>query len=185
MNSPNPLNCVFNEFSRHRQWLHFYAALIVTTAFAVGCTSGKPVSTIFNGLVTKVHDGDSIHVTPPGEKRVIIRLGGIDAPEIKQQDGIKSRDFLRKLILNKRVTARCDKVDRYNRQVCVVLINDINTNLEMLKNGHAWYYERFKNEQSRIDQYNYRKAAKKARKEKLGLWQNSSAIAPWNFRALK
>lgn len=150
-----------------------------------GCFNGNPVTNTFTGTVTKVHDGDSIHVTPAGEKRVIIRLAAIDAPEIKQTHGIQSRDHLRRLILNKDVTARCNKLDKYKRQVCVVTYNGQDTNLNMLASGNAWYYERFKDEQSRHDQTSYRKAADTARKRRLGLWQDSTVIPPWEFRDLQ
>lgn len=148
-----------------------------------GGAGGRPVSAVFNGKVTKVHDGDSVHITPTGKKRVIIRLAAIDAPEIKQSHGINSRDYLRNMIMNKQVTARCNKVDKYQRQVCVVLNNGTDTNLEMLKAGQAWYYERFRDEQPRNEQRSYRKAASNAKKRQAGLWRDGTAIPPWEFRA--
>jgi len=158
---------------------------LVAGLFLTGCFGGGglPVKNVFDGRVTKVHDGDSIHVTPPGKKRVVIRLAAIDAPEIKQSHGIQSRDYLRRMVLNKQVTARCNKVDKYQRQVCVVLKDGTDTNLEMLKAGGAWYYERFKDEQTNTDQRAYRSAAATAQKRQLGLWQNPAAIAPWEYRA--
>ena len=164
---------------------YLLAVLILSGAFTAGCDSGDPVNAVFTGTVTKVHDGDSIHVTPPGKKHVIIRLAAIDAPEIKQKHGIQSRDSLRALIMGKQVTAECNKLDKYNRQVCVVLIDGTDANLQMLKTGQAWYYERFKDEQSTSDQRAYRNASSRATKQKLGLWQDGATIAPWDFRALK
>lgn len=148
-----------------------------------GCFSSKPVSFVHKGIVTKVHDGDSIHLTPAGEKRVIIRLAAIDAPEISQQHGIESRDYLRTLIMNRQVSAQCNKRDKYQRHVCVVFINGEDANLAMLKAGQAWYYERFRNEQSAKDQRTYRRASDRARKNSLGLWSSSVAIPPWEYRA--
>lgn len=159
--------------------------LIVMLCSVTGCYSGGPVNHIVSGVVTKVHDGDSIHITPSGEKRVVIRLAAIDAPEIKQTHGIQSRDHLRRLILSKQVTAKCNKLDKYQRQVCVVIHDGKDINLKMLEAGQAWYYESFKNEQSRSDQIAYRKAARSANKNKLGLWQDTKAIPPWEYRALQ
>ncbi len=162
-----------------------YLSLLAFAAFIYGCYSGKPVTHTFDGRVTKVHDGDSIHLTPSGEKRVIIRLAAIDAPEIDQAGGVRSRDHLRQLIMRQQVSASCNKLDKYKRQVCVITHNNEDVNLTMLKSGNAWYYERFREEQSRTDQNSYSKAAESARKNRLGLWQNPGAIPPWEFRALK
>lgn len=129
-----------------------------------------------------MHDGDSIHITPAGSKRVIIRLAAIDAPEIKQKHGLESRDYLRSLLLNKSASAHCNKTDKYQRQVCVVIRDDRDINIEMLSAGQAWYYTRFKDEQTRKNQRAYRKAEALARKRKLGLWQYES-MAPWAFRS--
>ena len=99
--------------------------------------SNPPITDTFTGTVTKVHDGDSIHITQEGEKRVIIRLAGIDAPEIKQPFGIASRDKLRSMVLNRTANAKCHKTDRYQRQVCVVYFDGENVNLQMVRAGMA------------------------------------------------
>lgn len=176
------------------------ASLLLATLFVTGCLGsgsgnkipestaigdeGLAINAIYKGIVTKVHDGDSIHITPPGKKRIIIRLAAIDAPEIDQSHGIESRDYLRSRILNKRVSAHCNKVDKYRRQVCVVWHNKKDTNLAMLATGNAWYYERFRKEQSRSNQRAYSKAAAAAKKAGLGLWKDSKPVAPWDFRNL-
>ena len=165
---------------------HIFIGLICI--FPFGCfgpdSNGLNVKLVVKGTVTKVHDGDSIHITPVGKKRVIIRLAAIDAPEVRQSHGIASRNYLRELIMNRQVTAQCNKVDNYKRQICVVLKDIQDINLEMLEAGNAWYYEKFKKEQSSRNQRKYQKAVKAARKKKLGLWADNTAIAPWDFRAL-
>ena len=56
----------------------------------------------YMGLVTRVIDGDSIEVK---QKNTInkIRLSYIDAPEIRQSYGEKSKAYLKKILLNKKV----------------------------------------------------------------------------------
>ena len=56
----------------------------------------------YEGLVVKVTDGDSVKIKV-GEISNTIRLLYIDAPEIKQDYGIKSKDFLENLLLNKKI----------------------------------------------------------------------------------
>ena len=151
----------------------------------LSCSNTTPgrTATSFTGTVTKVHDGDSIHITPLGQKRVIIRLAGIDAPELKQPFGIASRDLLRSMILNRQAEARCHKKDRYERQVCVVYFEGTDVNLQIVRAGLAWHYREYQHEQSRRDRRAYAKAEKRARRERVAIWSQKST-APWEFRKL-
>lgn len=151
--------------------------LLVTSLF--GCNQQPLYKYI--GIVTKVHDGDSIHITPSGQKRVIIRLAGIDAPELKQSFGIASRDKLRSMILNQPAEARCHKTDRYKRHVCVVYFNGQDINLQMTKSGMAWHYKDYQNEQSQFQRWAYALAESTARAGDRGLWSGDS-VAPWVYR---
>ncbi len=165
-------------------FVHIFIGM--TLILLAGCTdnNGLKVNLIVSGEVTKVHDGDSIHITPQGKRRTIVRLAAIDAPEINQTHGVDSRNHLRSMILQKQVTAHCNKVDKYKRQICVVLKDNRDVNLEMLKTGNAWYYEKFREEQNRKDQRIYRKAEENARKKRRGIWIEATAIPPWEFRDL-
>lgn len=54
--------------------------------------SGLTYAELFTGIVSSVYDGDTITVqTDAGVKKV--RLGGIDAPKLKQPFGNESRDL--------------------------------------------------------------------------------------------
>lgn len=66
------------------------------------------LSFAFSGQVIKVADGDTITVLKNGEK-VRVRFYGIDAPEKKQEYGIKSLDVLKK---NDRWKNSCDRCKR-------------------------------------------------------------------------
>ena len=145
------------------------------------CSSNPAKGQLIVGTVTKVHDGDSIHITPSGSKRVVIRLAGIDAPEIKQTFGIQSRDKLRSIILNKTAQAQCHKLDKYQRHVCVVQYENRDINLQMVAAGMAWHYKYYQNEQSALDRRRYAAAQTSAQKRQLGLWGMQS-VAPWEFR---
>ena len=161
----------------------YYLLLTLATLAPAACSTNPPITDTFTGPVTKVHDGDSIHITPKGEKRVIIRLAGIDAPEIKQPFGIASRDKLRSMILNRTAKAKCHKIDRYKRQVCVVYFDGEDVNLQMVRVGMAWHYKEYQGEQSRRQRRQYSKAESRARNDRLGLWDGES-VAPWVFRKI-
>ena len=57
----------------------------------------------FAGRVVGVHDGDTITVLDASRIQHKIRLAGIDAPELKQAFGSKSKQNLSGLIYNKQV----------------------------------------------------------------------------------
>ncbi len=58
----------------------------------------------FEGEVVKITDGDTIHVKwSEREKPIKVRLADIDAAEIDEKDGIKSRNWLEKQIMGKEV----------------------------------------------------------------------------------
>ena len=113
----------------------------------------------------------------------MIRLAGIDAPELKQPSGIASRDKLRSMILNQTAKAKCHKTDRYQRHVCVVYFNGDDVNLQMVRAGMAWHYKEYQNEQSRRQRRQYSRAESKAQSGGLGLW-GAENISPWVFRRM-
>lgn len=156
-------------------------AILAVVIIAVGCSHNSPDTTTIAGTVTKVHDGDSIHITPPGKKRIIVRLAGIDAPELEQPFGLESRNMLRSLILRRKAEATCHKRDRYQRRVCVVLNDGSDVNLQMISSGLAWHYKQYEKEQSRKRRKAYSRAERNARSSQLGLWSEDN-VEPWVFR---
>lgn len=159
----------------------FAAVIAVLLITLCGCSYNQPSTITVVGTVSKVHDGDSIHITPAGDRRVIIRLAGIDAPELAQAFGLESRNLLSSLLLRREAEARCHKTDRYKRQVCVVYSGNVDVNLQMISSGLAWHYKQYENEQSREQRRAYSKAERNARRNALGLW-SADYIAPWEFR---
>lgn len=142
---------------------------------------GQAYAELLTGTVSAVYDGDTIILqTDAVAKRV--RLAGIDAPELKQPYGQKSRDALRESILNQLVTVDTTKQDRYGRSVGKVLMNAEDVNLRQLRKGLAWVYTDYIKELSAEDRELYKAAEKAANDEHLGLWQDEQPIAPWTHR---
>lgn len=56
------------------------------------------------GKCIKVSDGDTITISTGNDEERIIRLYGIDAPELKQELGQESKKAASKLMFNKDVT---------------------------------------------------------------------------------
>ncbi|MCW1970104.1 MAG: thermonuclease family protein [Anaerolineae bacterium] len=112
----------------------------------------------YQAIVREVYDGDTITVDLDlgmrnwvhGER---LRLLRINAPEYKGEShaaGEKSRDFLRKLILDKPIVVETFKDDqeKYGRYLAEIWVEDpknkdryINVNDLMVKSGHAKYQQ--------------------------------------------
>lgn len=135
-----------------------------------------------DGYVVAVSDGDTITVLDAKREQYKIRLAGIDAPEKAQAFGERSKQHLVELVFNKQVTVEWDKLDRYGRTIGKVLVNGQDANLEQIKAGMAWWYEKYKKEQSTDDQRDYRLAEQQAKMERIGLWRDANPLPPWDWR---
>lgn len=104
----------------------------------------------YSALVTEVYDGDTITVDIDlgfGIKITDqkIRLFGINAPELKgktKSEGIKSRDKLTELILNKQVKIETikDKKEKYGRLLGKIWLDQTLVNDVMITEGLAVPY---------------------------------------------
>lgn len=129
------------------------------------------------GVVTSVHDGDTITVA--GQS---VRLDSIDAPELAQTYGPQARDNLSALVLNKPVTVTYGKKDKYGRVVGTVFGSDCAlVNLQQVQDGAAWYYKAYQCEIAQSERSAYETAEETARNAGRGLWA-FEAMAPWVFR---
>ena len=82
----------------------------------------------------------------------------------------------------KNVTIYWHKYDRYRRIIGKVLVDGKDVNLEQIKNGMAWHYKKYQNDQLPEDRIIYNDEEVKARNYKIGLWFDNQPIAPWEFR---
>lgn len=136
-------------------------------------------ATVRNCRVTSVHDGDSMRVRCPGFSDTLrIRLDQIDAPELDQAYGTRSRDLLRSMCpKNGQAVVHDLGADSYNRRLGWVFCNDVDVNAAMVKEGAAWVYDYHAADKSLYP------LQEKARAQKKGLWAGPrEPVAPWDFR---
>lgn len=131
------------------------------------------------GRVVGVHDGDTITILTPEKTQLKIRLEGIDAPELKQSFGQSSKTALSGIAFGKVVSVRSHGTDRYNRTIGRVTCGELDVNVEMVKRGMAWRYDKYTKEPALIE------AQAQARARRVGLWASSDAVAPWEWRLNK
>lgn len=122
-------------------------------------------------------DGDTFKLLTPDSTIVKVRLANIDCPEKKQPYSQKAKDFTSQAIFGKMICIEVLKKDRYKRHIANVFYNDsLNLNNQLLINGLAWHYIKYSKDTE------LQKMEDKARKNKIGLWQEANAIPPWEWR---
>ena len=126
--------------------------------------------------VSKVIDGDTITAIINGRYKITVRLYGIDAPELKQEYGLVSKQILSNTILHKNVIIKFNSTDRYNRILGIVYFNNIDINKALVANGYAWCYNKYSTKYCPDQKY--------AMQNKLGLWNGGNIIKPDSFRKL-
>jgi endonuclease YncB( thermonuclease family) len=134
------------------------------------------------GKVLNVHDGDTLTLLGPNNFEYKVRFNGVDAPELKQEFGEKARKSLAKMVEGKIATIEYDKIDKYGRFVCKVFVNGNDINREQLKRGMAWHFKKYQDEQIPEDKINYAAEELAAKDRKIGLWNQKTIEAPWEYR---
>ena len=142
-----------------------------------GAPSGIPAPLDeYTGRIIEVHDGDTATLLS-GDRKYRIRFYGIDAPELSQRGGAESHDALSSKILGADVVVCVTSVDHYGRAVGRVKLGERDINLEMVREGQAWYYSNYAKGDTALaaaDEY--------ARSRKTGLWRDPAPQPPWEYR---
>lgn len=152
-----------------RKWKNIGALFFLITAITAQTET-------LTGKVLYISDGDTLKILTGSSKKMRIRLAGIDTPEKGQPYGKEAKQALSVLTLQKQVTIDVQTIDRYGRMVGLVYVQGLNVNSELVRQGMAWVYRRYTN-----DEKLYALEAK-AKKEKRGLWSSNNFIEPWLWR---
>lgn len=130
----------------------------------------------FYAVVTKVSDGDTLHLRDINNKTYKVRLQGIDAPELRQEFGKEAKEYLSSLIKDKEVKAIIEDKDKYNRYVATIYLNKMDINRALVSNGYAHAYKEYSTK--------YIQDENNAKSKKIGLWKNDKIILPSEFRKM-
>ena len=128
------------------------------------------------GKVIKIADGDTLTLLTSSNQQVKVRLAGIDTPERKQPFGNKAKQALSNLAFQKQALVEIAAKDRYGRTIGVVFVDGLNVNAELVKQGMAWVYRKYTDDE-RL--YVLESEAKQAKR---GLWLDKNPIPPWEWR---
>jgi micrococcal nuclease len=131
----------------------------------------------FDAQVVRIVDGDTLAVQGTSGE-LILRLWGVDAPEMSQVWGMESKIALGLMCMGETVHVDVVDVDRFKRRVCTIrLLDGRDVSNEMLRAGCAWWYT----------DYALRDSVKKglqyeAQLSKIGLWAHPPIQSPWCHR---
>ena len=128
--------------------------------------------------VIGISDGDTITVLTAEKKLVKIRLWGIDTPETGQDFGSRAKQAASELAFGKTVKILPRDTNRYGRTVAEVILPDGRSmNREMVKQGQAWWYQKYAPADAELA-----RLEALARAAQIGLWSQPNPVAPWNWR---
>jgi len=121
--------------------------------------------------VKRVVDGDTF-VAESGER---VRLIGINAPEMKEFYGVEAKEHLKNLIEDKVVELVSDHKskdkDRYSRLLRYVVLNEVDVNEQMIRDGYAYALLKFRFDKPGA----YTEAEIEAKEQQLGMWKYTEA----------
>lgn len=146
--------------------------LIAVILLLIVCVSTNAHAALVSGKVTRVVDGDTIHI-----EDITVRLYGIDAPEKDQPYGEESANHLFQLIGNKQVVVEVVGQDRYNRIIGKIYLDNVYINNLLVEYGCAWWYRKYAPLETDLEI-----SEKSAQERKLGLWRFENAVPPWKWR---
>jgi endonuclease YncB( thermonuclease family) len=125
--------------------------------------------------ISEVLDGDTVAIKNTQNQRIVIRLLGIDAPELGQDFGDQARKNLEEKLAGKKVRLAFEPhgmPDEKGRILAKILIDDIDVCSEQVREGFAWFYEEHKERLGILEIGQLKELQTDAKKEKLQLWQN-------------
>jgi endonuclease YncB( thermonuclease family) len=134
--------------------------------------------------VINVLNGDTIEARDQNNKKVTIRIAGIDAPKASLHKDSAGQPFhqqaaahLAALVLNQAVNLIVYDFDSSGRTLAEVFVGDKNINLEMVQDGFAEVYRGRPVRGQNLEPY--WKAEEQARNTKRGMWiQGDQYVSP-------
>ena len=133
--------------------------------------------------VVQIQSGNTLVVTNTN-RPLRIRLKGIVPPEVGQPFSDAAREHLQALVFEKAVTVEYSHLAEGYLEAKLFL-NGVDIASQMLRDGVAWYDHSADYQLTQSDRELYERCEQAARAEKRGLWQETSPVAPWEFRRMQ
>jgi len=132
-----------------------------------------------SGTVVSIIDGDTYDLLLKGNRKIRVRMEGIDAPEKGMPFYKVSKNYLAQLCFNKKVSLDITGKDGHDRFLGFTYLEDgSELSHEMIKAGLAWHFKKY-NSDTILSNLEI-----EAKNLKKGLWVNENPMAPWTNRSL-
>ncbi|KEY17967.1 thermonuclease family protein [Kaistella antarctica] len=129
------------------------------------------------GKIVGVKDGDTVVILLEGNIQKTLRLAEVDCPENGQPFGKNAKKFTSEMVFGKMVTFVETDTDRYGRSIAKIYYdNNKYLSEELIRAGYGWWYYHYSKDKS-LENLEHN-----AKQNRLGLWQDENAIAPWDYR---
>lgn len=139
------------------------------------------------GVVTKVVDGDTLHIKTQNGEIHKIRFLGVDTPESEQIFGPTATEFTKKRLLGKQIEVFKPYLCRgkYGRILGSIVIDGKDFSAELLENGLAYYFDKYEHDFYPTHRSKYRELQEQAKEKRIGVWSRDDDIHPSDFRRVK
>ena len=106
-------------------------------------------------LVVGIADGDTLTARCDAQadqpaQTMKVRLAEIDAPEKGQAFGNRSKQHLSDVCFKKQAEVRPQTTDRYGRTVARVICDGTDANVEQVRAGMAWVFDKYVTDRSAL-----------------------------------
>jgi endonuclease YncB( thermonuclease family) len=157
--------------------LFFAACLTILATASVTLGFERKV----DGRVTEVAEGDLLTITTLDDKsRFVVRLLGIDAPELDQAVGQLARAHLARFAMGQVVTLGVTGFDSAGVVTGRVILSDQDLGAQMVRDGAAWVDTEGRAGVLDDDTLRlYQESERLAREERRGIWQEADPTPPW------
>lgn len=140
----------------------------------------------FEARIIHVDDGDTVVAMTGIGQKTTIRLASIDAPETSknrckpgQPFSQKAKDALSAMVLGRTLSLVCYDVDRWDRSVCDIALENTTASRMLVSKGLAWANtasQRYLRDPLVSD------LQSQAQLTHVGLWSVQDSVAPWEWR---
>ena len=147
------------------------------------CLPSISLAQTITGKVVSVADGDTITILIKQKKQIKIRLSAVDCPESGQAYGKQAKKFTSGMVYGKQVKVEPVTTDRYGRIVAMVYQNGANLSEQIIANGYGWVFRKYCSKWAFCN--DWLRLEKNARDRQIGLWSDTHAMPPWEWRKIQ
>ncbi|KVV14945.1 thermonuclease family protein [Flavobacterium sp. TMP13] len=150
---------------------HFYILFGTLSLFFTLSVSAQ------SAKVIRVEDGNTIVVQDKNNSLITLTLAEVLCPDATKAFGKKAKKYTDAEVLNKVIEYNIINVDSQKRNIAIVFYDNKYLSEEIIKNGYGWHFkeESIYNFKILNDLENY------AKNNKIGLWNDSTIIIPWEI----